>query len=67
MLVPKEHNAKGVALFLLGYCKLYKIAVKGCEDFGTKEELVDKILANYLAQTATANTKSEVSKKKQKK
>jgi len=43
MLVPKEHNAKGVALFLLGYCKLYKLAVKGCEDFGAKEELVNKI------------------------
>ena len=23
MLVPKEHNAKGVALFLLGYCLFF--------------------------------------------
>ena len=36
LLVPKEHNAKGVALFLLGYCKLYKLAKSGCENFGTK-------------------------------
>ena len=43
LLVPKEHNAKGVALFLLGYCKLYKLAESGCGDFGTKEELLKKI------------------------
>lgn len=43
LLVPKEHNAKGVALFLLGYCRLYKLAEKGCEDFGTKEELLKQI------------------------
>lgn len=33
----------------------------------TKEELVDKILANYLAQTNTATAKPETSKKKKKK
>jgi hypothetical protein len=43
LLVPKEHNAKGVALFLLGYCRLYKLALSGCEDFGTKEELLAKV------------------------
>ena len=43
LLVPKEHNAKGVALFLLGYCRLYKLAETGCEDFGTKEELLNKV------------------------
>ena len=43
LLVPKEHNAKGVALFLLGYCRLYKLAEKGCEDFGTKAELLERI------------------------
>ena len=42
LLVPKEHNAKGVALFLLGYCKLYKLAQSGCENFGTKEQLFIK-------------------------
>lgn len=32
----------------------------------TKEELVEKILANYMAQTAAKNTRPEVSKKKKK-
>jgi ATP-dependent RNA helicase DeaD len=32
----------------------------------TKDELVDKILANYIAQSATKNTSPEVSKKKKK-
>lgn len=43
LLVPKEHNAKGVGLFLLGYCRLYRLAEKGCEDFGTKEEILKQI------------------------
>jgi hypothetical protein len=43
LLVPKEHNAKGVGLFLLGYCRLYRLAENGCEDFGTKEELLKQI------------------------
>lgn len=43
LLVPKEHNAKGVGLFLLGYCRLYKLAKSGCEDFGTKAELLQRI------------------------
>ncbi|OUS03478.1 delta-aminolevulinic acid dehydratase [Flavobacteriales bacterium 33_180_T64] len=43
LFVPKEHNAKGVALFLLGYCRLYKLALSGCNDFGTKEELLKQI------------------------
>ncbi|GAB5565792.1 MAG: exopolysaccharide biosynthesis protein VpsJ [Winogradskyella sp.] len=42
-LVPKEYNAKGVALFLLGYCRLYQLAEKGCDDYGTKEALLQKI------------------------
>ncbi|WP_339627078.1 delta-aminolevulinic acid dehydratase [uncultured Winogradskyella sp.] len=45
LLVPKEHNAKGVGLFLLGYCRLYKLAESGCEDFGTKAELLKRINA----------------------
>lgn len=44
LVVPKEHNAKGVGLFLLGYCRLYKLAESGCEDFGTKEELLKQII-----------------------
>ncbi|WCO01125.1 delta-aminolevulinic acid dehydratase [Psychroserpens ponticola] len=43
LLVPKEHNAKGVGLFLLGYCRLYKLAEKGCEDFGTKADILQRI------------------------
>lgn len=43
LLVPKEHNAKGIALFLLGYCRLYKLAESGCEDFGTKDEILRQI------------------------
>ena len=55
LLVPKEHNAKGVALFLLGYCRLYKLALYGCEDFGTKEELLNQInkLSNLLLSLRT--------------
>lgn len=42
-LVPKEHNTKGVALFLLGYCRLYKLAELGNETFGSKAELIKRI------------------------
>ena len=43
LLVPKEHNAKGVALFLSGYCNLYKLAKEGNHTFGTPEEIRSKI------------------------
>jgi len=39
MAVPKEHNPKGLGLFLTAYCNLYKIE--------KKEEYLNKI--NYLA------------------
>ncbi|WP_431156533.1 delta-aminolevulinic acid dehydratase [Winogradskyella poriferorum] len=42
-LVPKEHNAKGVALFLSGYCKLYHAAKNGDDIFGSQTELLRKI------------------------
>ena len=29
LLVPKEHNAKGIGLFLSGYCNLYDLALEG--------------------------------------
>lgn len=49
-LVPKEHNAKGIGLFLQGYRNLYK-AVEKNQDcmgvLGTKEEVLAKI--KYLA------------------
>ena len=44
LLVPKEHNAKGVALFLSGYCNLYHIAKSGNYNFGTKEEIKTHIV-----------------------
>lgn len=56
LLVPKEHNAKGVALFLLGYCKLYKAALKGDSTFGSKEELLKQI--KYITKLLL-NLKSE--------
>lgn len=49
-LVSKEHNAKGIGLFLQGYCNLYKL-VEGqklkVEGLGTKEEILGRI--KYLA------------------
>lgn len=56
-LVPKQHNAKGIGLFLQGYCNLAKV-VKSLgsrgelddeiqEALGTEEEINGKI--NYLA------------------
>lgn len=49
-MVPKEHNAKGIGLFLSGYCNLYHAVLEKPilqKDLGTIEELVQKI--NYLA------------------
>jgi rhamnogalacturonyl hydrolase YesR len=43
-LVPKEYNAKGVALFLTGYCNLYRYQQQtGKSQFGNAEELSGKI------------------------
>lgn len=38
-LVPKQHNAKGIGLFLNGYCNLYALAEKGEKRFGTAVEI----------------------------
>jgi rhamnogalacturonyl hydrolase YesR len=48
--VPKQHNAKGIGLFLNGYCNLYTLAERGEERFGTKEEILGQIkeLADLL-------------------
>lgn len=43
LLVPKQHNAKGVGLFLNGYCNLYLLAEAGDARFGTVDELRGKI------------------------
>lgn len=52
-MVPKEHNAKGIGLFLSGYCNLYKVIQKHPEwgnELGNPEEIKDKIeeLADLL-------------------
>ncbi len=41
--VTKQYNAKGIALFLTGYCNLYHIAEKGNHTFGTPKELIKQI------------------------
>ncbi|WP_298421133.1 DEAD/DEAH box helicase [uncultured Kordia sp.] len=45
----------------------FKAKIKTIFHHLTKEELVDKILANYLAQTATTNINTDTPKKKKKK
>lgn len=48
LLVPKEYNAKGIGLFLTGYCNIYKAQqASGRDDLGTQQDILDKI--NYLA------------------
>lgn len=47
-LVPKEHNAKGIGLFLSGYCNLYKAVRKHPEwesVWGTAEQVKEQIIA----------------------
>lgn len=49
-LVPKQHNAKGIGLFLQGYCNLLKIVTKEnalASTIGTKEQILEKI--HYLS------------------
>lgn len=48
LLVPKEHNAKGIALFLLGYCRLYQAAQHGHVTFGVPSQILKHI--EYLTQ-----------------
>ena len=57
LMVPKEYNAKGIGLFLSGYCNLYDLAHEGKTDFGTKEDLLSKIneLANLLDKLKNMN------------
>lgn len=52
-LVPKEHNAKGIGLFLQGYCNLYRAVASNpalANELGTEENLLDRIreLADLL-------------------
>lgn len=46
-LVPKEHNAKGIALFLSGYCNLYHAIQKGADMGISLDDCQEKI--HYLA------------------
>lgn len=49
-MIPKEHNAKGIGLFLQGYCNLYKMIEKkgvAFKELGTTDEVLRKI--RYLA------------------
>lgn len=51
LLVPKEHNAKGIGLFLTGYCNIYKAQARyGKEDLGKQTVILETIdyLANLL-------------------
>lgn len=41
--VPKQYNAKGLGLFLSGYCNIYNLAKNGDCRFGTLEEIRKKI------------------------
>jgi hypothetical protein len=52
-LVPKEYNAKGIALFLTGYCNLFKYWQSTSDiQFGTAVEILAKIrfLSDLLIQ-----------------
>ena len=39
-LVPKQHNSKGIALFLHGYCKLYEMSLENLDFPIKKNELL---------------------------
>lgn len=56
-LVPKQHNAKGIGLFLNGYCNLYTLAEKGDLRFGTELEIKGQIikLADLLLEMQNQN------------
>ncbi|WP_319228079.1 hypothetical protein [Draconibacterium orientale] len=55
LLVPKGYNAKGIGLFLTGYCNLYKLASSGNTNFGSPDDLQKKIveLAELLIKLQT--------------
>ena len=45
-LVPKEYNAKGIGLFLQGYCNLYRLVTRQPfveKELGTKENILQHI------------------------
>lgn len=49
LLVPKEHNTKGIGLFLTGYCNIFRAQEQsGNQEMGTQSDVLKKI--NYLAE-----------------
>ena len=57
LLVPKQYNAKGIGLFLSGYCNLYELALNGQSSFGSKDDILSKIneLASLLERLKNTN------------
>ena len=57
LLVPKQYNAKGIGLFLSGYCNLYELALNGQSAFGSKDDILSKIneLASLLESLKNTN------------
>ncbi|WP_405380743.1 delta-aminolevulinic acid dehydratase [Maribacter sp. LLG6340-A2] len=57
LLVPKQYNSKGLALFLSGYCNLYHVAKQGDTTFGDEKAIKQAIvsLANLLLQRSDKN------------
>ena len=52
-LVPKEYNAKGIGLFLQGYCNLYRLVERSpqlTKELGSREKLLAQVkkLADLL-------------------
>jgi len=50
--VPKQHNAKGIALFLNGYCNLYRLGVQNGHSLSDSDEILKYIqrLADQLVE-----------------
>lgn len=63
-MVPKEHNAKGIGLFLSGYCNLYNAVKKEpalATTCGSEQEIKDKIneFADKVLNWAIKNMQSK--------
>ena len=56
-LVPKQYNAKGIGLFLSGYCNLYELSLNEKDSFGESKKILEKInfLANLLDKLKNTN------------
>ncbi len=56
-LVPKDYNAKGIALSLSAYCNLYHIVKKGNSKWSTEQDILSQIntLADLLIHLQSKN------------